>query len=210
MADSSTITKEPTVKKTSKHPRTSPSPQLGNIRIIGGQWRGRKLPVVPAEGLRPTPDRVKETVFNWLQFELQDSYVLDLFAGSGSLGIEALSRGARGVCFAETWAPAVKQLEQNLATLGGAGQVYSKGAEECLAAQQVHSVDVVFLDPPFAQGWLEKIIPQLEAEKILKTGGWVYVESGTQDNFSNFPATWRLHREKKAGQVTFRLFQVED
>lgn len=201
------------MKKTANRPPTSSLAQPagpGSIRVIGGRWRGRKLPVVQAQGLRPTPDRVKETLFNWLQFELQDSYVLDLFAGSGSLGFEALSRGASKVCFAETWTPAIKQLEQNLATLDGSGQVYSGGAEACLAAQQAQSVDVVFLDPPFAQGWLDKIIPQLDTANVLKPGGWVYVESGTQDNFNHWPASWRLHREKKAGQVTFRLFQVED
>ena len=187
---------------------------LGSIRIIGGAWRGRKLPVLDAEGLRPTTDRVKETLFNWLQFELHDAAILDLFAGSGSLGLEALSRGAATAVFAETSAPAVAQLKKNLVTLTGSstgtGQVYDQGAEACIAAQPAQSIDIAFIDPPFAKGWLDRVIPQLVARNIMKSNGWVYVETGPQDSLKQWPQAWRLHREKKVGQVISRLFQVED
>lgn len=184
---------------------------LGSIRIIGGAWRGRKLPVLHAEGLRPTTDRVKETLFNWLQFELLDACVLDLFAGSGSLGLEALSRGASKAVFAETSVPAVAQLKKNLVTLTGSDtdQVYSQGAEACITAQPAQSIDIAFIDPPFGKGWLDKVIPQLVSRDTVKPGGWIYVETGPQDNLKQWPKQWRLHREKKVGQVMSRLFVVE-
>ncbi|MCC5879694.1 MAG: 16S rRNA (guanine(966)-N(2))-methyltransferase RsmD [Idiomarina sp.] len=183
-------------------------PKIGTIRIVGGLWRGRKLPVVDAEGLRPTPDRVKETLFNWLQFELADARVADLFAGSGGLGLEALSRGAAHADFIETSAPAVTQLHTNLTSLGARGEVHAQGAEAYLKGRQPRSIDIIFIDPPFAKGWLERIIPMLDEGNLMAINGWVYVECSKRDAFTAWPANWRLHREKKVGQVMSRLFQV--
>lgn len=180
---------------------------FGQVRIIGGRWRGRKLPVVDAQGLRPTTDRVKETVFNWLQFELADANVVDLFAGSGGLGFEALSRGAAQCQFVETWAPAVTQLRENIQRLQANAQVHNKGALDFITSCAAASIDVLFIDPPFGQAWLENILPAIEARQILKPNAWVYVEAATGEQPSMWPANWQLHREKTAGQVSYRLFQ---
>ncbi|RUO33888.1 16S rRNA (guanine(966)-N(2))-methyltransferase RsmD [Aliidiomarina soli] len=189
-------------------PKARSTQATGSIRIIGGRWRGRKLPVLAADGLRPTTDRVKETLFNWLQFELQDAHVLDLFAGTGSLGLEALSRGAAVVTFAETQRPACQQLASNLAMLEASGQIDSQGAEHCLQQLPAHSIDIAFIDPPFGKDWLQRIIAPMETRQLVADGGWVYVESGVNDPFVSWPSAWHLHREKRAGQVHSRLFRV--
>lgn len=181
----------------------------GHVRIIGGRWRGRKLPVVSGEGLRPTTDRIKETLFNWLQFELADARVVDLFAGSGSLGFEALSRGAKTCQFVETWSPAVKQLGHNIATLSAPAQVDTQGALAFLANCPAQSIDLLLLDPPFRKGWLEQVMPLIEAHDVLAPNAWVYAEHGTDEQPRSWPTGWRLHREKTAGQVCYRLFQYQ-
>lgn len=182
--------------------------KAGSIRIIGGRWRGRKLPVLSAEGLRPTTDRIKETLFNWLQFELNDKAVVDLFAGSGSLGFEALSRGASQAILVETFQPAIQQLEKNITTLDAPARVVRDGAEAFLSSTDEHSIDVLFMDPPFGKGWLPKISLLLTQRAVLKTGAWVYIENGPDDTCDSWPANWQLHRQKQTGQVTSRLFQV--
>ena len=193
-----------------KH-RTKPARRtataLGQVRIIGGRWRGRKLPVVDGQGLRPTTDRVKETLFNWLQFELADAKVVDLFAGSGGLGFEALSRGAAQCQFVETWAPGIQKLRDNIQQLQANAQVHSTGALEFIASSAPGSIDIVFIDPPFGQAWIEKIIPAIEARQVLNANAWIYIESGTDERVVSWPADWHLHREKTAGQVCYRLFQ---
>lgn len=185
------------------------SSALGQIRIIGGRWRGRKLAVVNALGLRPTTDRIKETVFNWLQFELNDAQVVDLFAGSGGLGFEALSRGAQYAHFVETWAPAVQQLKRNVQTLNANAEVHTAGALAFLNHCPAASIDILFIDPPFGQAWLDKVLPVVTERKVLTPGAWIYVESGSTETTQNWPANWHLHREKVAGQVCYRLFQYQ-
>lgn len=187
--------------------RAKSAPAVGQIRVIGGLWRGRKLPVVDAQGLRPTTDRIKETVFNWLQFEFADAQVVDLFAGSGGLGFEALSRGARHAHFVETWAPAVRQLGQNITTLNANAEVHSAGALAFLNQCPLASIDILFVDPPFDQAWLDKVVPVIAERQILKPGAWVYIESGSTETAQNWPIDWHLHREKTTGQVCYRLFQ---
>ena len=191
-------------RTTAAHRKTTAS---GQVRIIGGRWRGRKLPVVDAQGLRPTTDRIKETVFNWLQFELAEAEIVDLFAGSGGLGFEALSRGAAQCHFVETWAPAVQQLRNNIQSVQANAQVHSKGALEFITSCATASIDVLFIDPPFGQAWLEKIIPAIETHQVLKPNAWIYVETGTADSATSWPPNWHIHREKTAGQVCYRLFQ---
>ncbi|WDE05466.1 16S rRNA (guanine(966)-N(2))-methyltransferase RsmD [Thalassomonas viridans] len=182
----------------------------GNIRIIAGKHRGRKLPVILAEGLRPTTDRVKETVFNWLMPYIQQSTCLDCFAGSGSLGFEALSRGAGQVTLLELNKTAVSQLKQN---------------QQLLKAENMHIVhtdslsylrdsgksgtaplfDLVFLDPPFNK----QLAGQAAA---LLNSGWlaenaiIYVET-EQNSDQQLPANWQLLKEKNAGQVSYRLYR---
>lgn len=184
----------------------SSAKNVGNIRIIGGRWRGRKLAVPHAEGLRPTTDRVRETVFNWLQFELHDARVLDLFAGTGALAFEALSRGAAHALMVEQHAPAVRCLSENIKTLAAAGQVLQADALKVLLTPPEAPFNVVFIDPPFRQQLLPQVISALQQPGWLADNAWIYVETETELN-AQWPANWQLHREKQAGQVSYRLFQ---
>lgn len=195
------------MKKTS--PRTNS--KSGQIRIIGGRWRGRKLAVADLPGLRPTTDRVKETVFNWLQFELQQARVLDAFAGTGSLGLEALSRGAEQVTFIEKSPQAAKQLQQNLAVLQAQAnsQVILADANQALSHLPVQSeqdaFDVIFLDPPFGQNLLQPCLQLIHDRQLSKPGSFIYIETEKGLDYA-IPPHWTLHREKQAGQVLSRLY----
>lgn len=180
----------------------------GQIRIIGGQWRGRKLPVADLPGLRPTTDRVKETLFNWLQFELRDARVLDVFAGTGSLGFEALSRGARELVMIEKAVNAAQQLQSNITTLTAQARATVICADALATLHdKLGLFNVVFLDPPFNQALLQPCIDQLAAGNLVANQGWVYIECEQHLTFIT-PSSWRLHREKTAGQVAYRLYQV--
>lgn len=177
----------------------------GSIRIIAGKHRGRKLPVMMAEGLRPTTDRVKETVFNWLMPYIQHSNCLDCFAGSGSLGFEAISRGAEKVTFLELNKMAVVQLKQNQQLLS-ADNVHIKQTDSLVYLQKpTEAFDLIFLDPPFNKQLAE------QAAHLLNSG-WltenaiIYVETES-NNQQQLPANWRLLKEKVAGQVSYQLFQ---
>lgn len=196
-------------------PRATPGPKVsarsksaadGKIRIIGGRWRGRKLPVPDLTGLRPTTDRLRETLFNWLQFELQGKAVLDAFAGTGSLGLEALSRGAAQVTFVEATTPAFRQLRENLRTLATEADVIQGDALLYLSATG-GPFDVVFLDPPFGHGFVQKAVDALNQEHWLNPGAWVYIETEVDAQYQT-PAHWQLHREKAAGQVRACLFKL--
>lgn len=182
----------------------------GQIRIIGGIWRSRKLPVAEQPGLRPTTDRVKETLFNWLQFELRDARVLDAFAGSGSLGFEALSRGASELVMIEQTPHIARQLQSNIDTLGvnANAQVICANALSAISAN-LGTFQVIFLDPPFQQGLLQPCITQLEQAQCISENGWVYIEC-ERDLPVTTPPHWQLHREKYAGQVAYRLYQLRD
>lgn len=178
----------------------------GQIRIIGGLWRGRKLPVPDSAGLRPTTDRVRETLFNWLAPDIQGARCLDCFAGSGALGLEALSRHAASVTLIELERPVAQQLEKNLATLGATtGRVINTNTLQWLA-QQGEPHDLVFIDPPFRKGLLEQTLTLLENNGWLADGALVYVESEVENGLPPVPVSWQLHREKVAGQVAYRLY----
>ncbi len=179
----------------------------GQVRIIAGQYRGRKLPVRDLAGLRPTTDRVRETLFNWLQGVTQQAQVLDCFAGAGALGFEALSRHAQWVTLLELDKAAADQLKVNLARLGAAnGQVQHTDALAFLTSQAPQAMDLVFVDPPFRQGLAEACLGLLEDNGWLADGAWIYLETES-DAPAQVPAGWRLHREIKAGQVLARLYQ---
>ena len=176
-------------------PRVPPrSRAAGSVRIIGGRWRGSKLPVADAEGLRPTSDRARETLFNWLQPVLPGARVLDLFAGSGALGLEALSRGAGEVVLVERDPALAQSLRDSCERLqaGGAATVLRADALELLRAPLHGRFDLVFLDPPFdADAWdraVERLGPW------LADGAWLYVESPSAAPVAPGPG-WRLHRE---------------
>lgn len=178
----------------------------GQIRIIGGLWRGRKLPVPDSAGLRPTTDRVRETLFNWLAPDIQGARCLDCFAGSGALGLEALSRHAASATLLELERPIAQQLEKNLATLGATtGQVINTNTLQYLA-QQGQPYNLVFIDPPFRKGLLEQTINLLESGGWLAPDAMIYVENEVENGMPPTPSSWQLHREKIAGQVAYRLF----
>ncbi len=182
----------------------------GELRIIGGDWRSRKLKFPDAGGVRPTPARTRETLFNWLAFHLAGSDCLDLFAGSGALGLEALSRGAGHATLVDHTPALANALRTNLRLLKSeSGEVVCSAVEHYLAQRQRPPFDIVFMDPPFRQGWLERLFPLMEAQGWVKPGGWVYVEHESELVTPAVPATWHLHRQKRAGQVTYCLFRVQ-
>ena len=181
----------------------------GQIRIIGGQWRGRKLPVPDSPGLRPTTDRVRETLFNWLAPSMVDARCLDCFAGSGALGLEALSRYAASTTLLEMERHVAQQLQKNLATLKAEhGKVVNTNTLTYLN-QSGTPHDVVFVDPPFRKGLLEETLNLLEVNGWLADSALIYVESEVENGLPPVPASWSLHREKIAGQVAYRLYHRE-
>lgn len=192
---------------------TVPSGKAANtceLRIIGGDWRSRKLRFPDAGGVRPSPARTRETLFNWLNFHLAGSRCLDLFAGSGALGLEALSRGAAEATLVDHTPALAKALRDNLRLLGtNKGTVACQDVTQFLARRKEPGYDIVFMDPPFRQGWLERLIPLLNDQQWIKPGGWVYVEHESERNLPQVPASWHLHRQKSAGQVSYCLFRIE-
>jgi len=182
-------------------------PSTGFVRIISGLWRGRKLPVHDAEGLRPTTDRVKETLFNWIAQDVPRAKCLDLFAGSGGLGFEAASRQAEMVTLIELNPNAFNQIKKNISTLNADNlQVHNTDALSFLK-QQGTPHHVVFIDPPFRKGLLDETIELLETNGWLAKEAMIYVETEKELNLDCIPPHWHLHREKSAGQVSYRLFE---
>ncbi len=181
------------------------------FRIIGGQWRGRKLSFPDSPGLRPTPDRVRETVFNWLADKLAGAECLDLFCGSGAMGLEALSRGAKQVHFMDSSPAVVASIRHHLGLLPGAsGKVISASLPEGLQVLQ-ESFDLVFLDPPYADAkkMIAASVEGLLAEKKLRPEAWLYVENSSVDHPPALPCRFTLHRQKVAGQVRYSLFHYQ-
>jgi 16S rRNA (guanine966-N2)-methyltransferase len=179
------------------------------VRIIGGGWRGRRVQFPDSPGLRPTPDRVRETLFNWLQQSVAGTRCLDLFAGSGALGIEALSRGAQEVVFVEQAREAAHALEAELERLGGTSraQVIETAAERFLAAPGA-PFDGIFLDPPYGRGYLRECVASIDAGGWVKAGGWVYLESERAAGVPAVPPHWDLVKSKSAGEVGYHLARV--
>ncbi|MBD1227659.1 16S rRNA (guanine(966)-N(2))-methyltransferase [Xenorhabdus griffiniae] len=179
---------------------------LGQIRIIGGKWRGRKLPVPDSDGLRPTTDRVRETLFNWLMPVIQGARCLDCFSGSGALGFEALSRYASHTTLIEYDRNVAKQLSANLALLKAENADVVQGNALQYLNNTGTPFDVVFLDPPFRKGMLAETINLLEANNWLAEESWIYVEAEAESAATEVPPNWQLHRQKTAGQVAYRLY----
>ncbi len=180
----------------------------GQLRIIAGEWRSRRLSFPDAPGLRPTPDRVRETLFNWLAPHIEGAKVLDAFAGSGALYLEALSRGASEAVALDSNPAAIASLRQNLETLRcPRGQVIQSDAQRYLQGEPKLAFDLVFLDPPFHQDLLPTTCALLEERQWLAANAWIYTESETPPSALQLPGNWRLHREKKAGQVYYALWQ---
>ena len=176
------------------------------LRIIAGQWRGRKFRF-PAGDIRPTPDRVRETLFNWLQPRIEGAQCLDLFAGSGALGLEALSRGAAATVFVEQQREAAAAIEQLLSDWQATGgKVFCTQAQRYLSAAAPHGFDVVFLDPPFGAGALAAAAAALE-HGWLAPNARIYVERAKRETLPPLPALWRELRAGTAGEVGYHLFQ---
>jgi 16S rRNA (guanine966-N2)-methyltransferase len=190
------------------NPRPKGHNGLGQLRIIGGEWGSRRLTFPDAPGLRPTPDRVRETLFNWLATHIEGARVLDVFTGSGALYLEALSRGAGMALALDNNAEALASLRRNLDMLGCAvGQVSHTDSLRYLETQTPAQFDLVFLDPPFHQNLLPAACALLEARQWLAESAWIYTESEISPSSVGLPGNWRLHREKKAGQVYYALWQ---
>jgi len=178
----------------------------GRLRIIGGLYRGRRLPVPAQPGLRPTGDRIRETLFNWLAPVVEGAHCLDLFAGSGALGFEAASRGAAEVVMVERTASVVRILEVNAKRLGAlALRVVHADALQWLQGPCDRTFDIVFLDPPFASGLLPPTCELLARHCWLAPRALVYLEAPAQDELPALPGTWELLRHKRAGQVRYAL-----
>ena len=181
----------------------------GQIRIIGGQWRGRKLPVPESPGLRPTTDRVRETLFNWLAPSIVDANCLDCFAGSGALGLEALSRYAANATLLEMERGVAQQLQKNLATLKASNAKVVNTNTLAFLAQAGAPHNIVFVDPPFRKGLLEETLTLLENNGWLSDEALIYIESEVENGLPPVPMNWHVYREKVAGQVAYRLYQRE-
>lgn len=181
---------------------------MGSFRIIGGEWRGRRLRFPEAEGLRPTTDRVRETVFNWLAPCLAGARVLDLFAGSGALGFEALSRGAKTLVATEKDPYAVQVLEDNRSLLNAKAEVCRCDALEWMLGCS-DKFDLVFIDPPFRQDLVNRAIARLSDKGLLNFGAHIYIEQEKEAPAPLIPGHWRLLKEKVAGQLAYRLYLAE-
>ncbi|MCG9779105.1 16S rRNA (guanine(966)-N(2))-methyltransferase RsmD [Photobacterium damselae] len=195
-------------QQTGKKPQNNR--QSGFVRIISGQWRGRKLPVHDVEGLRPTTDRVKETLFNWLAQDIYQAKCLDLFAGSGSLSFEALSRGAESLTMIELDQKAAAQLKQNLTAIGATNATLHNTNSVNFLNQAGTPHDLVFIDPPFRQDLIQQVIAALEANHWLSPNALIYIEAEKELGSIDVPPSWHLYREKTAGQVCYRLFIREE
>ena len=180
-----------------------------SVRIIGGSWRGRRINFPDIPGLRPTPDRVRETLFNWLQHEIAGARCLDLFAGSGARGLEALSRGAKELVFVEQAVAAARGLQEQLTRLGGASkaQVAEMGATRFLRTP-ARPFDIAFLDPPYGREALAEYVPMLDTGNWLKVGGLVYLENEKTAGAPVLPPHWELLKSKAAGEVGYHLARV--
>ncbi|MBF0218780.1 MAG: 16S rRNA (guanine(966)-N(2))-methyltransferase RsmD [Gammaproteobacteria bacterium] len=196
------------------------APALSQLRIIGGRWRGRPVHFIAFEGVRPTPDRVRETLFNWLQGQITGRRCLDLFAGSGALGIEALSRQAASVTFIDSSPSVVQQLRQQLQHLGGDADPSAVVVKQQLAgsfltrevlssAAPCGGFDLVFLDPPFHTNLLPELLRLLQQNAWLNPAASIYYEAGSPLNPQDLPdAAWQIRRSQRAGQVYYGLIDT--
>jgi 16S rRNA (guanine966-N2)-methyltransferase len=177
----------------------------GKLRIIGGRWRGRRLNVPEAEGLRPTPDRVRETLFNWLQPYLAGASCLDLFSGTGALCLEALSRGAARVVMVEKAARVAEQLRRHVATLEAEHATVIQMDAVDFLNQAPQAFDIIFLDPPFRSHLIARCAEMIAARGWLRPDGLIYIETPSKYHPLPLPPTWELVRSRTAGQVGYHL-----
>lgn len=183
----------------------------GSVRIISGKWRGRKIPVPARAELRPSGDRVRETLFNWLQWELAGARCLDLFAGTGALGLEAASRGAARVVLVERDHLLIEHL-RGLARDWPGGEVLEPVHSDVLRwlERAAGPFDVVFIDPPFDRELEQPVLDTLAGSELLSPGACIYVEQALRSAPLELPAGWQLRREKRAGEVRMSLLARVD
>ncbi len=180
----------------------------GRLRIVAGKWRSRLLDIAAVPGLRPTPERIRETLFNWLSPRIHGARCLDLFAGTGALGLEALSRGAAAVVFVENSPRAVRTLRANIAALDARdATVRQADAFAWLASKETPPFEIVFLDPPFAADVLEELCRLLERHGVLADGALIYLEEDRERPVVELPDGWQLLKNKTAGNVRYMLAQ---
>jgi 16S rRNA (guanine966-N2)-methyltransferase len=192
----------------SRHPGKTGS-NKSQLRVIGGEWRGRKLSFTPEEGLRPTADRIRETLFNWLAADIHGARCADLFAGSGALGIEALSRGAATCDFIEPSRGSCTQIAHHLDTLGALDRGTCHNLSASAFLRQPHQAyDIIFIDPPFDQALETPTCQLIEESNCLATSALVYLESSADKPCPEVPDHWALHRDKVSGGVAYRLFHA--
>ncbi|MFT5897920.1 MAG: 16S rRNA (guanine966-N2)-methyltransferase [Glaciecola sp.] len=190
--------------------RKQSNSSLGSIRIIGGVHRGRKLPVLNAQGLRPTTDRMKETLFNWLMMDVHDATCLDCFAGAGSLGFEALSRGAKSAIFMEMDKSAAKQLQSNANILKFDSKqvIIQQGNSLNLLKELNDSFDIIYIDPPFNQDLVSPCVETIVQEQLAHCGTKIYIEREANGSLLQVPESWRVIKEKSTQQVIAQLFII--
>lgn len=195
-------------RRTPQKPAAKAHGGQGQLRIIGGEWRSRRFAFPDGPGLRPTPDRVRETLFNWLAPYVEGAHVLDPFAGSGALLLEALSRGAASGLACDLNPTSVAALRGHLATLQCSnGEIQLGDALQLLARPAPRHFDIALLDPPFHKDLLQDACALLETQGWLADNAWIYTESETAPSTLGLPGNWRLHREKHTGQVHYALWQ---
>ena len=191
---------------TPNYRRVIPPPQ-NTFRIVGGVHRGRRFAFPDDEAIRPSPDRVRETLFNWLQPVMAGSVCLDLFAGSGALGLEALSRGAAHAAFVDASPRAIRAIREHLATMreDARAAAFAMDALAFLQGSPPRAFDVAFLDPPYAAGLLAPACAALEAGGWLGPGARIYFEHAAHEKHPDLPPGWAVVRDKRAGQVAYCL-----
>ena len=182
--------------------------QARMLRIIGGTWRGRKWRFPDGAAIRPTPDRVRETLFNWLGGRTHGARCLDLFAGSGALGLEALSRGAAHVSFVDTAESAVRELRLRLAEWQAPDARVERSDALAYLAGAARPFDIVFLDPPFAAGLLGEAATRLTQHGWLRAGALIYVECAAAEALPPLPPSWQALKAKQAGEVGYHLYAL--
>lgn len=180
------------------------------IRIIGGKWRSRLIYFADIEGLRPSQDRIRETLFNWLAPYIEGSQCLDLFAGSGVLGFEALSRGAEFVCFVDRHSKVLIELQKNAEQLSIDQQNYAVLYGVC--PQQMPPLpgspfDIIFLDPPFHQQLLSRTIDWLLQNNAIHKNSWIYIEMEKNCQLE-LPEHWQIHRQKETTSLIYQLIKI--
>lgn len=186
-------------------PPASKSSKTNQVRINAGEWRSRLLKFPDVEGLRPTPERVRQTVFNWLGQDLTGKTCLDLFAGTGAFGFEALSRNAKNVVMVENSGAAYQSLMQNQQLLASKNAQILRQDVLAFLSQNTQQFDVIFCDPPYHKAWLDKILPALNQH--LNPNGLLYIEAEFALDSSELLAGWQLVKQNKAGNVYYHLLK---